>query len=41
MIENSKKGFRVVKGKKFISKTDAPEVFEINASIYIFRRALC
>ena len=39
MIENSKKGFRVVKkGRNLFRRQDAPEVFEINASIYIFRR---
>lgn len=39
MIENSKKGFKVVKkGRNLFRRQDAPEVFEINASIYIFRR---
>ena len=39
MIENSKNGFRVVKkGRNLFRRQDAPEVFEINASIYIFRR---
>ena len=39
MIEKSKTGYKVVKkGKNIFRRQDAPEVFEINASIYIFRR---
>jgi CMP-N,N'-diacetyllegionaminic acid synthase len=39
MIENSKNGYKVIRKKKnLFRRQDAPEVFEINASIYIFRR---
>ena len=40
MIEKSKNGYTVVKkGRNLFRRQDAPEVFEINASIYIFRRS--
>ena len=39
MIEKNKDEYKMVRKKKNIfRRQDAPDVFEINASIYIFRR---
>ena len=42
MIEKNKDEYKMVRKKKNIfRRQDAPEVFEINASIYIFKTPSC